>query len=113
MKRFCHQQSHPLRKQACALILFLCAGILFCTGILRLSHETDANEKEILYAATWRSIIHCYSMDGRYPESLDELIEKYGIQYDTDKFFIDYQALGSNLMPDVTIIDKRASAQED
>lgn len=43
---------------------------------------------------------------GAYPESLRYLEEHYGLIYDEDRFFIDYQILGSNIMPDVTIIDK-------
>ena len=46
-------------------------------------------------------------MEGSYPESLQYLKEHYGLTYDDDKFFVDYQTLGSNIMPDVTIIDRR------
>ena len=54
-----------------------------------------------------RGIIHCYSMEGAYPESLQYLKDHYGLTYDEDRFFVDYQVLGSNLLPDVTIIDRR------
>jgi hypothetical protein len=66
---------------------------------------------ESLSAAIQRSIIHCYATEGHYPESLDALIEEYNIQYDSDRFFVDYQVLGENIMPDVTIIDKEDAGQ--
>ncbi|WP_318583936.1 hypothetical protein [[Clostridium] scindens] len=53
-----------------------------------------------------RSITQCYAVEGNYPESLDYLKKSYGLHYDEDKFFVDYQPLGSNIMPDVTIIKK-------
>ncbi|WP_242847353.1 hypothetical protein [Dorea sp. D27] len=56
--------------------------------------------------AVSRGIAHCYAIEGAYPESLQYLEAHYGLIYDKDRFFIDYQILGSNIMPDVTIIDK-------
>jgi hypothetical protein len=34
------------------------------------------------------------------------LKENYGLTYDEDLFFVDYQTIGSNILPDVTIIEK-------
>ena len=35
---------------------------------------------------------------------LEYLESHYGLTYDHDLFFVDYQAIGSNIMPDVTIV---------
>ena len=51
--------------------------------------------------------VHCYAIEGSYPESLQYLKDNYGLTYDEEKYFIDYQVLGSNILPDVTIIDRR------
>ena len=53
-----------------------------------------------------RGITHCYAIEGTYPDSLEYLIENYGLIYDEGHYYIDYQPLGSNLMPDVTIIQR-------
>ena len=45
-------------------------------------------------------------MEGSYPESLEYLKEHYGITYDEDRFFVDYKIVGTNILPDVTIIEK-------
>ena len=58
-----------------------------------------------------RGITHCYAIEGTYPSSLDYLKENYGLMYDEDRYFIDYQPLGSNLMPDVTIIPRKERRQ--
>jgi hypothetical protein len=70
---------------------------------------TDSNraqEKELLSRALERSITQCYALEGDYPPNLAYLTENYGLTYDADHFFIDYQYIGSNLRPDTTIIEK-------
>lgn len=106
MKRFDHKTSKHGRNQLIALALFLVIFCAFSFGINRISHITDHNQMETLELAISRSITHCYATEGHYPESLDYLIENYGITYDADQYFVDYQILGKNLYPDVTIIEK-------
>ena len=85
-----------------ALIVFL-----FTAGTTLVSDKTDAQEIQTLEQALNRGIVHCYSMEDSYPESLQYLKDHYGLTYDDERFFVDYQTLGSNIMPDVTIIDRR------
>lgn len=85
-----------------ALIVFL-----FTAGTSLVSDKTDAQEIQTLEQAVNRGIVHCYSMEGSYPASLQYLKDHYGLTYDDERFFVDYQTLGSNIMPDVTIIDRR------
>lgn len=53
-----------------------------------------------------RSITYCYTIEGAYPESLDYLKEHYGLVYDEDLFFVDYRVSGSNILPDITVIER-------
>ena len=46
------------------------------------------------------------AQEGRYPESLDYLVQNYHIIYDEEAFEIKYQTVASNIVPDVTIIEK-------
>ncbi len=88
---------------------FLVVAILFWAGTSLVSDRTDSRQAEILQDAINRGIAHCYAMEGSYPESLQYLKDNYGLIYDEERFFIDYQALGSNMMPDVTVIDRRST----
>ena len=45
-------------------------------------------------------------MNGFYPESLDYLLQNYPILYDEDRYIIYYQPVASNLMPDVTVVER-------
>ena len=48
--------------------------------------------------------VQCYALEGFYPEDLEYLETHYGLSYDSEKYVISYEVIGSNLMPDVTII---------
>lgn len=106
MKRFYHNQSNNWLKLLLSVSLFLMIFFGFSIGISNVSKETSAKQTESLQLAISRSIAHCYASKGYYPENLEYLQEHYGIHYDTDKYFIDYQVLGENIFPDVTIIEK-------
>lgn len=106
MQRFCHEKNHTLSKQLAAILLFVVLFCAFIFGISLISNETTEKQSESLELAISRSIAHCYAAHGFYPESLDYIIDNYGISYDSDKYFIDYNVIGENMFPDVTIIHK-------
>lgn len=80
----------------------------FISGIDSFSDSTRRHQKESLERALNRSIVYCYATEGTYPESLEDLKAHYGLTYDEDLFFVDYQTVGANIYPDVTIIEKGA-----
>lgn len=104
MKRFYYEKQHINLKFAGSIALFLAIFCAFFLGISNVSDETASNQTESLNRAIHRSIAHCYASEGHYPESLDYLKEHYGISYDLEIYFVDYQIFGENLFPDVTII---------
>lgn len=56
--------------------------------------------EESLYRAT----VSCYATEGRYPETIAYLQESYGIQIDETRYRVFYNAVGDNLMPDITVL---------
>ena len=62
---------------------------------------SDAIRETILTGAH-----QCYCVEGMYPASLDYLQEHYGIQINTDDYYITYSAFASNLPPSVTVTKK-------
>ncbi len=87
-------------------ILLLLVLIVFCFAVGSVSGTNDAREKEILQNALDRSITQCYALEGAYPSSLSYLVDNYGLTYDSKRYFIDYQYIGSNLRPDTMIIER-------
>ena len=70
--------------------------------------KMDQEEMQTLQNAITRSVTTCYTLEGSYPQSLGYLKKHYGLHYDENKYFVDYQPLGANIMPDITIIRKEA-----
>ncbi len=81
--------------------------LLFLSGIRSVSSTTLAKQQESLETALSRSIAQCYAVEGMYPPNLDYLKEHYGLTYDEDLFLVDYQSIGSNLMPETTILPRK------
>ena len=87
---------------AFTLLVFLLAGL----GLGRVSEDTKAQQKQNLEDAVRRNVVQCYIVEGAYPESLAYLEDHYPLLYDHDRFRIDYQPIGENMMPEITIVEK-------
>lgn len=59
-----------------------------------------------LEEALRRASAACYAAEGIYPPDLDYLQEHYGVVINEEKYLVHYQVEGSNLMPDITVIEK-------
>lgn len=93
-----------LRALALPVIFFLCLMTFLIWGMSSVSRTTRQEEEKSLKQAVIRSAVHCYAVEGTYPETLDYLENHYGITYDHDKYLVVYEVSGSNLMPDVDVI---------
>lgn len=85
------------------LVLVLTFFMVFADSFSRSNLE---HEKTILQNALNRTITQCYALEGSYPYNLAYLEEHYGLTYNKEHFFIDYQYIGGNLRPDVTVIER-------
>ncbi len=94
------------RNLVISLLLFaaIFTGCLY--GFTSVNTRLQEEQLQILQDAVTRDITRCYAEEGSYPESLNYLKKHYGLTYDEDKYFIDYQPLGTNIFPDVTIIQR-------
>lgn len=101
-----NKNGSPFRNTIISIAMFVAIFCLFWFGVSAVSDKTAFQEKQTLEAAINRNIVHCYAIEGAYPEDLNYLKEHYGLTYDESKFFVDYQIEGTNIMPDVTIVDK-------
>ncbi|MBO7386382.1 MAG: hypothetical protein J6U15_01110 [Lachnospiraceae bacterium] len=95
-----------IQKLSLPLIGFILLFIVFIKGIASVSETTIDKQKESLTTALNRSITQCYAVEGTYPPSLEYIENHYGLTYDHDKFFVDYQVYGANMYPTVTVLTK-------
>jgi hypothetical protein len=80
--------------------------IFFIAGVSSVDSTTSEEQVKSLETAVRRSVAQCYAVEGTYPPDLDYLKEHYGLIYDSESYYIDYTAIGSNMMPDVTILPR-------
>lgn len=107
MIRFQYQASKPAKQRyVLPLIITFCVISLFYRGVVDVSRDARARQREHLENALNRGIMYCYAMEGFYPEDLDYLKDNYGLVYDEKYFFVDYRISAANLFPDVTIIER-------
>lgn len=100
------------KKRRSSRVLFASVGVFLALLVLLLcavnsvSSGTERRQRETLERALNRCITWCYAVEGSYPETLNYMKEHYGLRYDEERFFVDYHSRGSNLLPDVTILEK-------
>lgn len=86
------------------IVLAIVIGI-FYYAVNTISESSTAKQKEALRNAVDNDVTYCYSIEGSYPEDVQYLEDNYGLTYDHERFFVGYRLQGSNIRPDITIID--------
>ena len=56
--------------------------------------------------AVRRSALQCYVVEGVYPPDLAYLQDHYGLQVNTDNYYVVYEAFASNVPPTINVIEK-------
>lgn len=90
-------------------LLFL-SGVLY--GLSTTQKSTSEQDIERARNAIQRAVLTCYSIEGEYPEDIDYLKEHYGLYVDEEKYFIHYEYIGSNIMPEHGVFIKEAAYEE-
>lgn len=87
-----------------SVLIFL--GVLsgFVYAIGETTQQTMQEQKQNLEEAVEQSLLQCYVIEGRYPESFAYLQEHYGVSYDEEQFRVDYRAYGTNMRPEIDVI---------
>lgn len=84
----------------------LLAGLPLCLGWLggRLGGRAVAESLALVEENVRRAAVQCYALEGAYPRDFSYLAERYGAAVDEDRCRVDYIYIGSNLMPDITVV---------
>lgn len=100
------KHSSFFRNMLLSILIFAGILLVFCLGINNLTRTSEQEQENTLRSAITESAVHCYAVNGSYPENLETLIQDYGIVYDKEHFFVDYQPQGENIMPEITVMRK-------
>lgn len=107
MNRFSKENKfiHYIKKIRLPIIAFIILFFIFFDAIVSVDENTAIRQQELATQSLQRSITQCYAIEGTYPPSLEYIKEHYGLTYDESLLFIDYKFIGSNIYPDITIIN--------
>lgn len=105
MNRFEHipQKSGVIRRLIPVLIFCIVMAV-FLTAVTSVSKNTARQEARELEDSVRRSVIHCYALEGFYPEDIKYLEDNYGISYNHEDYVVSYEVIGENIMPDIMVI---------
>lgn len=107
----CFQRQKEKTREVFIFVLYVLIFVIVLIFLIKEVHIwSDKNltkQKDILQNALNHSMVQCYAVEGRYPESIEYLEKHYGITYDKENFFVDYEIVGSNIMPEITVMEKR------
>ena len=87
-----------------AMAVFALLVVLFLLFLLTATQRNEANEREMMSDALRRAIVTCYSVEGKYPPSLDYIYENYGVRIDESRYVVFYDVIAANVMPNVDVI---------
>lgn len=97
------QTRNVLRAVPVLLLLILLPLVLFFSA-QTLGGKADDESLDLAEQSIRRAAVQCYALEGTYPVSWEHLKEVYGVSVDESRYFVDYQYVASNLMPDITVL---------
>ncbi len=97
----------PVIRAVILPLLVIGALLCFFTALSDLSRGTDGEGRQQLDLAVRRAAVACYAAEGIYPPDLQYLEDHYGLQLDSSRYTVFYDAFAENLMPDITVVEAR------
>lgn len=88
-----------------AVALFAAVLIVFALLFSRARESQTKNSAGQLATAIRRAAITCYAIEGRYPESLQYIMDHYGVVIEYDNFIVQYDAFAENIMPVIRVLE--------
>lgn len=82
--------------------------LCFHLAVSRLDRGRQAEGRQQLEDALRRTAVSCYALEGFYPPHVDYMKEHYGLQYEEEVYIVHYEVFASNLMPDITVLEKQS-----
>ncbi len=87
-------------------ILVVAVLLCFFTGLSNLENGSGDEGRRQLEETIRRTAAACYAAEGIYPPTVEYMQERYGLQVDEERYFVDYQVFASNLMPVFTVLER-------
>ena len=74
-------------------------------GLRQAEESSRAEGRRLLEEALMRVVVHSYAVNGYFPDSLDYIVENFGIHIDTTRFVVHYEVFATNVPPDIRVFE--------
>lgn len=78
--------------------------LIIFSAVFSVDDANNAEQLKNLEDTIMRTAIHCYAIEGAYPDDIMYLVETYNLSLNTDDYIVHYELFASNIAPDVTVI---------
>lgn len=92
------------------LALFLGVLLWVLHGVREASAISDREGLHMAEQAVRQAAVSIYALEGAYPATYDDLKARSGIAVDEEKYTVFYDIFASNLMPEITVVQKEAAS---
>ena len=87
-------------------MLFAAVAVWVVQGVREAVRLSDEEGLRMAQESIERAVVSCYSLEGVYPASYEDLKAKSGLAIDEDKYVIFYDIFASNMRPSVTVMER-------
>ncbi len=87
------------------IVVFALILLCFLAALSRLEQGQQEKGRQQLEEAMRRTAVSCFASEGAYPPSVAYMEQRYGLQYDHQRFTVRYEIFASNLMPEITVLE--------
>lgn len=100
------RSDHLKKSILLSIIAFVLLVIILFIGIFRF--EAILKEQNLLLTeqAIQKAIVQCYANEGFYPATIEYLEDNYYLSIDYDSYYVYYESIASNLVPEVAVFER-------
>lgn len=88
------------------LLLFAAVAVWMVRGVQEAAQVSDQEGLRMAQEAVERAVVSCYSLEGVYPATYEDLKAKSGLAIDEEKYIVFYDIFASNIRPSVTVVER-------
>lgn len=99
------KRKRKLKFIAGLVVLALMVGLVIF-GVEVVEESTRQQGAASIRDTVLASALQCCAIEGAYPQSLQYLIDNYGLTVNQDDYIITYEAFASNVVPSVVVVPR-------
>lgn len=89
------------------LALFAAVAVWMVSGVREAAEVSDREGLRMAQQAVRQAAVSCYSLEGSYPASYEDLKQRSGVAIDEERYIVFYEIFAANIMPDVTVLERQ------